>query len=149
MSAKPTADVATDLRVVIGKLRRRMRESADPGDFTPSQAAALLRLESGGPATVTALAEAEGVRPQSMGATIAVLVAGGQVSAAPDPHDGRRTILSLTDAFRAEVLAGRAAREDWLSQVIESRLTPEERQQLAVGVELLTRLVQPEPRSTP
>jgi DNA-binding MarR family transcriptional regulator len=135
------AALATELRVVAGRLRRRLRESANAGDFTPSQTSALSRLEREGPATVTALARAEGVRPQSMGATIAVLEEAGLVSGAPDPADGRQTILSLTDACRDWIHRNRAAREDWLFYAIQASFTPDEQAQLAAGVALLTRLV--------
>jgi DNA-binding MarR family transcriptional regulator len=90
---------------------------------------------------VTALALAEGVRPQSMGATVATLEAAGFVSGAPDPTDGRKVVLSLTDAARKCVTAGRAAREDWLFRAIRARLSPAEQDDLAGAVELLKRLI--------
>jgi DNA-binding MarR family transcriptional regulator len=132
--------VASELRVVVGKLRRRMNSGRLFGDFTPSQIAALARLESGGPATVSALARAEGVRPQSMGAKVAVLEAAGLVSGSPDPNDGRATIWSLTESARETVREVRAAKEDWLVRTIRATLTASEQEQLAAGVSLLTRL---------
>jgi DNA-binding MarR family transcriptional regulator len=134
--------LAGDLRVVIGKLRRRLREEARPGDFTPSQMSVLGRLERDGPATVTVLARAEGVRPQSMGATISVLEAAGLVSGAPHPVDGRQIILSLTAACRQWIKANRAAREDWLFRAIRKNLAGAEQAELAAGVALLKRLVE-------
>jgi DNA-binding MarR family transcriptional regulator len=133
--------MAEDLRVLAGKLRRRLREEAHVGDFTPSQVQVLALLEREGPATVTALARAQGMRPQSMGETLAVLKAAGLVIGAPDPNDGRQTVLSLAPAFRKKVKASRAAREDWLFRTIQTRFSAEEQQQLAVGVELLKRLI--------
>ncbi|WP_341316127.1 MarR family transcriptional regulator [Paraburkholderia sp. IMGN_8] len=138
--SEATHAMAEDLRVLVGKLRRRLREEAHVGDFTPSQVQVLGLLEREGPATVTALARAQGVRPQSMGETLSVLKAAGLVSGAPDPNDGRQTVLSLTPAFRKKVKASRAAREDWLFRTIQTRFTPAEQQQLATGVELLKRL---------
>ena len=44
------------------------------------------------------LACAEGMRPQSMNTVIADLDAAGLIRGAPDPADGRRTVISLTDA---------------------------------------------------
>ena len=133
--------LAAELRVLIGKLKRRLREQAHMGDLTWSQMSVLSRLEREGPATVTTLARAEGVRPQSMGATVSVLEEAGLVSGAPDPTDGRQTILSLTAACRQWVKAGRAAREDWLFRAIRTKLAARELEQLAAGVELLKRLV--------
>lgn len=133
--------VAGELRILIGKLGRRLREEAHLGDFTWSQLKVLARLEREGPATVTTLAQAEGVRPQSMSATVSVLKAAGLVSGVPDTADGRQTILSLTAACREAIKAGRAAREDWLLRAIRTKLAPGEQEELATGVELLNRLV--------
>src|SRR5476649_1268864 len=122
--------VAAELRVVLGKLKRRLREEANLGEFTLSQLSVLSRLEREGPATVTTLARADGVRPQSMGATVAVLETAGFVTGAPDPTDGRQTILSLTAACRKWIKASRAAREDWLFRAIQAKLAPEEQEEL-------------------
>ncbi|GGF18846.1 MarR family transcriptional regulator [Aliidongia dinghuensis] len=133
--------LASELRVLVGRLKRRLREQASLGDLTGSQAAVIRHLESHGPATVTALARAEGVRPQSMGATVAVLEAAGLVDGAPDPQDRRQTILSLTAACQERIKLGRAAREDWLGREIRTKLTPGEQDELAQALRLLQRLV--------
>lgn len=129
-----------ELRVVLGKLVRRVREQADATDFTNAQKSVLLRLERDGPATVSMLARAEGVRPQSMRITVAALEAAHAVSGKPDPKDGRQTFLSLTPAFLKIVKAGRAAREDWLFRALRAQLAPREQEQLAAAVKLLSRL---------
>jgi DNA-binding MarR family transcriptional regulator len=133
--------LAEDLRVVAAGLRRRLREESNVGDFTPSQMQVLARLEREGPATVTSLARAQGMRPQSMGETLAALKAAGFVSGAPDPNDGRQTVLSITPALRRKVKATRAAREDWLLRTIQSHFSAAEQKQLAIGVDLLKRLI--------
>jgi len=101
----------------------------------------LLRLEREGPTTMSNLARAEGMRPQSMGSAVAVLEAAGYVSGAPDPNDGRQTILSLTAMCREWISKGRAARQDWLFRTIQARLSPKEQKDLAATIELLKRLV--------
>ncbi len=136
--------LAGDLRVVIGQLRRRLREQSSFGDLTWSQTSVLSRLDREGSATVTSLARAEGMRPQSMGATVSALEAAGLVNGSPDPDDGRQTILSLSPACREWIKAGRAAKEDWLFRAIQSKLSPEEQGELAKGVELLKRLAEGE-----
>ncbi|WP_306590070.1 MarR family winged helix-turn-helix transcriptional regulator [Geothrix sp. 21YS21S-4] len=138
-----TAALAAELRIVLGKLKRRMRGEAQLGDLSWTQVRVLVRLEQDGPATVSALAAAEGMRPQSMGETVAALKAAGLVSGAPDPADGRRTLLSLTDACVKKVQAARAAREDWLFRALRRHLTPPEQKKLAAAVELLARLAEP------
>jgi len=136
-----TASLAEELRALIGKLKRRLREQANPGDLPPSQVAVLLRLEKDGPSTVSALARAEGMRPQSMGTAIAALEAAGLVRGAPDPHDRRQTLLSLTEACGTWMREARAARQDWLVRTLQARLSAREQEQLAGSVALLKRLV--------
>jgi DNA-binding MarR family transcriptional regulator len=133
--------MATELRVLVGQLKRRFREKVNLGDLTSSQLAVLRRLDSDGPATVTTLARAEGMRPQSMGANIAALEAAGLVSGTPDPNDGRQTILSLTAACKEKVKVGRIACDDWLIEAIEKTLSSAEQHELARAIELLKRLV--------
>lgn len=149
MTDPDLSSTARDLRVVMGILKRRLREEADPGDFTPSQLTALGRLDRDGPMTVTTLANAEGVRPQSMGAIVAVLQASGFVVGEPDSADGRRTILSITPAAREEFDAGRATHESWLLRVIRDTLTPDEQRELARGVALLGRIAGAPTERTP
>jgi DNA-binding MarR family transcriptional regulator len=141
IDATRASALAVDLSALIGKLKRTLRGQASAGDLTPSQTAVLLHLDRNGPTTVTALARTEGVRSQSMGATIAVLEAAGMISGSPDPKDGRQTILSLTPACRELIRSGRAARHDWLFRAIQTKLTPQEQEQLAAAMSLLNRLV--------
>lgn len=137
-----TALLAHDLRAVFRALRRRFREQAPVGELTPAQIAVVNRLESG-PSTASALARAEGMRPQSMGPIIAALDAAGVLCGAPDPADGRQTLLSLTDTYREQLRARREARQDWLERTLAARLSPEEQQALTSATALLWRIVEP------
>lgn len=139
--AARAAALAAELRVLVGQLRRRLRAQAQFDDLSLSQVSAIAHLERGGAATVTALAQTEGVRPQSMGATVAALEAVGLVQSAPHPSDGRQTLWSLTAACRERVKASRAAREDWLQRAILAHLDGAEQKTLAQAVALLRRLV--------
>ena len=135
------AAIATELRVLVGQFKRRFRDKVNLGDLTASQLAVLGRLDSDGPTTVTTLARAEGMRPQSMGANIAALEAAGLVSGAPDPNDGRQTILSLTASCKEKVKVGRMACDGWLIEAIQKTLSSAEQHELARAIELLQRLV--------
>jgi DNA-binding MarR family transcriptional regulator len=140
LSPERAAALATDIRTVIGKLKRRLREQANVGELTPSQVSALQRLEKDGPATTSSLARAEAMRPQSMAAIVSALDADGLVAGNPDPADGRQTILSLTERGRKLIEERRAARQDWLSRTIQARLTMAEQKTLAAALTLLERL---------
>jgi DNA-binding MarR family transcriptional regulator len=137
---RSVAAIAAELRATVGKLKRRLREQRDVGDLAPSQVSVLLRLEKDGAATASSLARSEGMRPQSMASVVAALEAAGLVSGAPDPTDGRQTLLSLTDACRKWVQEGRAARQDWLARTLAARLDAQELDHLASAIELLKRL---------
>ena len=131
---------AADLRVLIGRLSRRLKARGVAGDLTMPEAMVLARLERGGPATPGALAKAERVQPQSMGATLAGLAGRGLVSRSQDPDDGRRVVMSLTDAGRQVVYGARRDREEVLSRAITEALTPAELGQLTGALPLLEKL---------
>jgi DNA-binding MarR family transcriptional regulator len=142
--AAPSAALASDLHALFGKLKRKLRAQGSAGDLTPSQIAVLVHLDRNGPATVSALARIEGVRPQSMGATVASLEGLGLIKGSPDPSDGRQTILSLTPTCAAMIRSGRAARHEWLRRAIDSKLTTQEQAQLKAALGLLSRIVDTE-----
>ena len=137
-----SATLAGDLRIALGKLKRRLREQAHSNDFTDSQKSVLLRLDRDGPTTVSALARAESVRPQSMRVTVAGLEATGAVSGKPDSTDGRQTLIDLTPDLRKALNANRAAKDDWLLRALQMQLSQPERTELAAAVKLLQRLAE-------
>ncbi len=135
------AAMAGELRELAAKFKRRLQEQVYLGDLTLSQVSVLGHLMREGPSTVSSLARAERMRPQSMGATVAALEQAGLVSRTQDPNDGRQTILSLTPACLKRIKAGRAAKEDWLSGAIQSKLSQREQDKLEAAIELLKRIV--------
>jgi DNA-binding MarR family transcriptional regulator len=134
---------ASELRSLVAKLRRRLAEQTSPADFTPSQIAVMSRLLNDGPATLTALAKAEAMRPQSMSAIVSALQADGVIEGRPDPSDGRQTILAVTDAARERFETARAIKNDWLFRSIRDKYTPAEQARLVVAIGLLQRLLEP------
>ena len=110
-------------------------------DLTSSQKSVLIRLEREGPATVSTLARAESVRPQSLGATVAALETAGLVSGAPRPQR-RAANSSLPDPLPAgngSRPAGRRKRIGCIAP-IQANLSSKEQTELTRAVELLQRL---------
>jgi DNA-binding MarR family transcriptional regulator len=134
--------LAAELRTTFGNLKRKLRQQGEQNDFTSSQIAVILRLEKDGPATVSSLARAEGMRPQSMSAVVFPLEKMGFVAGAADPNDGRKTLISLTKACKKWIEDGRAARQDWLTQAIQQKLSPQEQKQVSSAIHLLARLTE-------
>ena len=129
--------VASELRVVIGQLVRRLR--AEHG-FSLAQGAVLGRLDREGASSTSDLASAERVRPQSMAQTVAELEEGGLLSRRPDPKDGRRALLELTPKGRETLEGERRQRVGWLIDAISEHLNEEEQAVLGEAVALLARL---------
>jgi DNA-binding MarR family transcriptional regulator len=139
-----TALVASDLRVVLGQLVRRLRAEHR---FPLSHGAVLGRLDRDGPQSTSDLAVAERVRPQSMAQTLGDLEADGLIARRPDPDDGRRVLIELSDSGRQALEQDRRHREGWLARSIDEELSDEEQEVLARAVELLQRLSQSDGRT--
>jgi DNA-binding MarR family transcriptional regulator len=135
-------EVAAALRVSIGLLLRRMRQVRPDGELSLPETSALARLDRTGPATSSTLARLEQISPQSMGATLAGLEARGLVRRHSDPDDGRRAVLSLTEAGQQVLQDKRSARVAQLARALSDGFTPAELQQLGVAAPLLERLAQ-------
>ena len=134
--------LAAEMRTVFRKLKLRVREHGGANDLKPSQASVLLRLENDGATTVSSLARAEGMRPQSMSAIVAPLQESGLISGAPDPADGRQTLMCLTPKCQKWLQEGRAARLDWMATTISQKLSVQEQEKLQQALKLLARLVE-------
>lgn len=137
------ARTATDLRVVVSRLRRRLKEVYDATELTPSQLSVLSRLGTEGAASASDLAVAERVRPQSVASTLAALGERGLVERRPDPDDGRRQLVSLTSSGRERLEKTRQERDEWLARALQDRFTEAERRTIGEALALLDRLTQP------
>ncbi len=131
--------LASDLRVVLGRLLRRLRAEHS---FSLSQGAVLGRLDREGPQSTVELATAERVRPQSMGQTLSELESQGLISRRADETDKRRTLLELTDQGRQVLADDRSRREGWLAMAIDDGFSADEREVLNRAVSLLARLTE-------
>jgi DNA-binding MarR family transcriptional regulator len=132
-----TATLGQELRETLSRVARRMR--AEPGPPI-SQLVVLGRLRREGPASISDLAAAERMRPQSMAQTVRDLEAADLVSRRPDPADGRRVFIELTAAGVQRLETTVAAREDWLAETLEAELDAEERELLRRALKLLVRI---------
>jgi DNA-binding MarR family transcriptional regulator len=133
---------ASDLRSVVSRMRRRMRELAEADDLTPSQTAVLSRLDKDGPASASELAAAERVRPQSMAATVAALDQRGMIRRSPSPHDGRKQIVSLSEQGRDRLAGDRRTRQEWLARALDQHCTEAERRTVIEAMAVLDRVIE-------
>ncbi len=138
-TAVDTTRLASELRMVLGHLMRRLRAEHR---FSLSQGAVLGRLDREGTKSIGDLAVAERVRPQSMTQTISDLEADGLIARRADPADGRRILVELTEQGRQTLQADRLQREGWLARAIAEDLSVQEQRVLTQALDLLQRLAE-------
>lgn len=136
-----TAQLASGLRLAMGRVTRRLRQSHAVGDVSLSGVSVLARLVHDGPDTPTSLAEMERVRPQAMASTLTLLEQRGLVGRSPDPADGRRSIVAITDEGRTMLAERRSESVHRLAAVLEE-FSAQERAALAKALPLLDRLAE-------
>ncbi|HEX7659616.1 MAG TPA: MarR family transcriptional regulator [Pseudonocardiaceae bacterium] len=135
-----TDRVGAMLRLAVTRITRKLRQTHAVGDVTLSEASVLARLDREGAACPSVLAEHEGVRPQAMAVTLAALEHRGLVRRTPDANDGRRVVMTVTEAGRQTVLDRRSESARKLAWTLDTELTPAERETLAAALPLLERL---------
>ena len=129
---------ASELRVVLGQLFRRLRAEHR---FPLLHGAVLGRLDREGPRSIGDLAASERVRPQSMAQAVADLESSGLVGRSPDPADKRRVLIEMTAEGRAALEEDRSNRVGWLVSAIEE-LEPEDQEVLGRATGILSRLAE-------
>ncbi|MEU3417880.1 MarR family transcriptional regulator [Streptomyces murinus] len=135
--------VAAALLASIGVLVRRVRQVPVEGGLTLPERGALAQLDRSGPTTSSALARDAQITAQSMGATLGALQARGLVERHRDPDDGRRVVLSVTDAGRQALRDKRNARAELIAGALTGgAFTSAELERLAATAPLLQRLAQ-------
>jgi DNA-binding MarR family transcriptional regulator len=133
---------AIRLAVVIKRLRTSLQEAALAGatGLSLSQVLILRRLRLEGSLTAASLAAAEHVTHQAITQNLSELKRAGLVETAPDPHDGRKKLISVTDAGRSLSTSVNASRNAWLAHTIESVIPESDLPALDKAIELLERL---------
>lgn len=135
--------VSPVLLASLSVLVRRVRQVPVEGGLTMPERTALSHLERSGPTTSSALAREVQITAQAMGATLGALRARGLVDRRPDPDDGRRVVLTVTDAGVQALKDKRNARAELIARALAGdTFTHTELQQLAAAAPLLERLAQ-------
>jgi DNA-binding MarR family transcriptional regulator len=135
----------SELMQSIGLLVRRVRAAAASNEISLTEAAVMGRLARNGPATTADLARAEGMKPQSMGATVAALEGMGLVERKPHPTDGRQMNIVLTEKGWDVRKSRGDAKRTWLGQAL-LQLDERERETLFAAGGIIRRLVEGEPQ---
>ncbi|NDZ79599.1 winged helix DNA-binding protein [Streptomyces sp. SID10853] len=135
--------VASTLLASLSVLVRRVRQVPIEGGLGMPERSALSLLNRTGPTTSSALAREAQITAQAMGETLSTLRARGLVERRPDPDDGRRVVLTVTDAGLQALQDKRNARTELIARALTSEtFTAGELAQLAAAAPLLERLAQ-------
>jgi DNA-binding MarR family transcriptional regulator len=142
MAEDELLQTATAVRRGVTRLSWRLRlERRGPGEPL-LQLSVLARLSRRGPMTPGELAAAERVQPQSLTRTLASLGDHALISRHPDPADGRRSRIAITEAGRQMLGRDMRQRDAWLAQAMAGHLTAAERGLLGLAGQLLERLAE-------
>jgi DNA-binding MarR family transcriptional regulator len=137
----PLATAVTDLLRSTGLLLRRLRAESNPSELTWSESMILARLDEAGGMTTADLARREAVKPQSIGASLAVLEQDGLVRRKPHPTDGRQVLFELTESGAAIRQTHTLLKRQWISAAM-AKLDPVERETLIAAAALFKRLAE-------
>jgi DNA-binding MarR family transcriptional regulator len=137
-------ETAAKLRLAIVRTARRMRQEAGT-DLTPTLAAALGTIERKGPITPSELADAERIKRPTATRTAAQLEERGLIVRAPDPADGRVSLLSISAEGRALLKRVRSRKNAYLARGLRD-FDEEDLRTLDHAAEVLERLLEGDPR---
>jgi len=132
-----TLAMTSDVVVYATRLVRTMRRSLE----LPAGVRVLSILAQSGPLGITELAQADNCSQPTMSAQVAQLVKSGFVAKAPNPTDARGSVISITEAGRAELEEVRTR----ISQQVQKRLASSKRtpEEIEAAVSVLRDLVEP------
>jgi DNA-binding MarR family transcriptional regulator len=136
-----TAELASDLRMSVMRLTRRLRFERPDMGLTLTQISALGTIDRHGPMTPREVADHERVQPPSMTRVLAVLEQRGLIVRIAHPSDGRQQLVSMAPAGRDLLREDRRRREAWLALRL-AELTTEERAVLRAAMPIIDRITQ-------
>jgi len=113
-----TPTIASDLRLAVGRLARKVRLSETSG-LTPSQLSALATIDQIGRARLCDVAAAEGVSAPTATRIVSAIEKLGLVARADDSEDRRATRIAVTPAGRAALRRIRSNRTAFLQQRLQ------------------------------
>jgi DNA-binding MarR family transcriptional regulator len=99
-AASADADVPARLRAVIGRLSRRLRNTAASSGLTPSEISVLLTVVRRGPLRLAEIAEIEAINPTMLSRIVGRLAELELVQRNADPSDRRAALVEARSAGR-------------------------------------------------
>jgi len=139
VSEQSMAELSHEFRLANGRLARRLRQEKAENELGSGQFSALGVLHVHGPMTLTELSDFERVTPPSMTRTVKCLVEAGLVVRTDSLLDGRKIVLSATEAATAMMTETRKRRDAWLVQRV-AQLSAEQHRILSDATAIMKEL---------
>jgi DNA-binding MarR family transcriptional regulator/catechol 2,3-dioxygenase-like lactoylglutathione lyase family enzyme len=139
----PNRRVASDaalLRRAVSGLQRRLRAQDESGGLPPTSLGILGRLARTGVVNASEIAQLEGLQPQSLTRSLKSLADDGLIDRWTDEDDRRRTSIAITEKGETLLFHTIRKRVRWLTRVLETRLTPTERETMRAAALLMERI---------
>jgi DNA-binding MarR family transcriptional regulator len=137
-----TPTIASELRLAVGRLARKVRLSETSG-LTQSQLSALVTIDQIGRARLCDIAAAEGVSAPTATRVVGAIEKLGLVARTDDSEDRRATRVAVTAAGRAALRRIRSNRTAFLQQRLQ-RLDEHDLAVLRAALPVLTALSEDE-----
>ena len=136
---EPETELAARLRLVVGRLNRRIRIDGRES-VPPLQLSAMVTVEEHGPLRLSELARREAVSVPTMSRVLAALDDQGLVVRTPDPQDARGVLVTLSGEGERRLAEVRSHRTALVARRL-GRLDPEQRASLAATAPALEALL--------
>ena len=131
------AELASDLVTHAARLVRAVRRELE----LPAGTRVISLLDEHGPLGITQLADLDRSSQPTMSGAVAQLVERGWATKEPNPADARASVVTLTDAGRAELARVRRRNGDHIAAIVaaDPTITTED---LATAVAVLAKILQ-------
>ncbi|HEX3788696.1 MAG TPA: MarR family transcriptional regulator [Pseudonocardiaceae bacterium] len=134
---------ASSVRRALLRLSRRLQVERPARTVSLNQMSLMGHLIRRGPMTVGELAALDRAQPQSLTRPLAALEEDELITRGPDPEDGRRVVVRITQEGLRLVAEDMRQRDAWLALAM-SRLSETERQVLTLAAGLMDQISQDE-----
>ena len=135
-------EIAGNLRITLHRIVKIMRrQTRNDGQLSLTERSTLGLLYPNIQLAPSDIARTEKVTTQSMSQVVNHLVELDFILRTPSADDGRKTLLSLTDAGRLRVEQARQEKQEWLAKALHEKVSEAEKDLLTDALQILTKLV--------
>lgn len=142
MMSEQSRQLASDLRMVITRLIKKLRiKSETGGQLSLTERSTLALLDQHKELLPSELAAMEKITTQSMSQILNNLLELGYISRKISKTDKRKSIISLSNGGQDILYKARNERDEWLNKALQETCSAKEQDMLSRAIAPLTKLV--------